>query len=238
MRDPYVYEGTNVLINSGNLQDQDKLEEYENALSSLALLELLNHPFEVKSCLDVLKIHQAIFGNIYPFAGKIRSIDICKEEPVLGGLSVDYATHSQIETALRGLDSELFALDWGKIRKRNLAKEIAFFLAKIWKIHPFREGNTRSCTIFMLFFLKQRHLRFNEDFLGKHAKYFRNALVLYSVDEAPEKEPLETILEDAVSARVLGKADEPKYQTIKDYKIEKYQYGYHHLKENSDDKKK
>ncbi len=29
MKDPYVYEGTNILINSANIRDAEKLDDYE-----------------------------------------------------------------------------------------------------------------------------------------------------------------------------------------------------------------
>jgi cell filamentation protein len=233
MKDPYVYPDpdSNVLINLKDIHDQQKLDNFENALSTLALEDLLKNPIPITSCFDLLTIHKRIFGEIYPFAGSIRSIDIVKNEPVLGGLSINYSPHESIEKELRDLSVSLDTVDWAKIKKHQLASDIAFYLAALWKIHPFREGNTRSCTVFMLLFLKQKHIKLNENFLAKHAKYYRNALVLYSVDEAPEKQHLEQILEDAVSAKIITEKDEEKYTTLKQYKIDNYRYGYHHAKD-------
>jgi cell filamentation protein len=229
MRDPYVYEGTNVLINEGNIRDQTQLDVYENALTSLALANLLADPIVVSSCLDILEIHRRLFEKVYPFAGEIRTIDIYKNEPVLGGLSVNYAHYETIRRDLQNLTMSMETVEWNKIKKNELASDIALYLATLWKIHPFREGNTRACTVFMLFFLKQRHIRLNESFLAKYAKYFRNALVLYSVDEAPEKDHLEGMLDDAVSAKIETESGK-KYETLGQYKVKNYQYGYHHLK--------
>ncbi|MCI2069547.1 MAG: hypothetical protein LKJ88_08340 [Bacilli bacterium] len=85
MNDPYVYPDTNILINLAGLKKQNDLDKYENNLASLALADLLQNPIEIKSCMDLLLIHKRIFGEIYPFAGQVRSIDIFKEEPILGG---------------------------------------------------------------------------------------------------------------------------------------------------------
>ena len=82
----------------------------------------------------------------------------------------------------------------------------------------------------MLLFLKKRHIKINEDFLAEHAKYFRNSLVLYSVKEASEPEYLLAILDDAISLKVINEEGKTKYRTIKDYKIDNYKYGYHHIK--------
>ncbi|MCI2069546.1 MAG: hypothetical protein LKJ88_08335 [Bacilli bacterium] len=100
----------------------------------------------------------------------------------------------------------------------------------------------------MVLLLKQESIELNEIFLAKNAKYFRNALVLYSVDEAPKKQYLEMILRDAISTHTLEKASDislkstkRKYGSIGGYEIGKYRYGYHHViehKEKETDKKK
>ncbi len=41
MKDPYVYEGTNVLINLANIKEQDKLDNFETTLSRIAIVEVL-----------------------------------------------------------------------------------------------------------------------------------------------------------------------------------------------------
>jgi fido (protein-threonine AMPylation protein) len=43
MKDPYVYEGTNVLINLANIKKQDKLDNFEKTLSRIAIVEVLKN---------------------------------------------------------------------------------------------------------------------------------------------------------------------------------------------------
>lgn len=51
-------------------------------------------------------------------------------------------------------------------------------IAEIWEVHPFREGNTRTVSVFAFLFLKQYGYDLNAELLSRHAKYFRNALVM------------------------------------------------------------
>lgn len=113
--------------------------------------------------------------------------------------------------------------------KREQIHEMAVIIAKIWQIHAFREGNTRTICLFLYFFMKKYNLKLNIEFIGEHSKYFRNALVLASIGEYSEYEHLELILSDATSLKHIVNG-EKKYQTIKDYNLEKYEYNYHHIK--------
>ncbi len=40
MKDPYVYEGTNVLINLANIKNQEELDNYETTLSRIAIVDI------------------------------------------------------------------------------------------------------------------------------------------------------------------------------------------------------
>ena len=76
--------------------------------------------------------------------------------------------------------------------------------------------------------MRQIGLKVNTDFIGKHAKFFRNALVLASIDQYSEYEHLTNILLDSVSTK---KITEDKYQTIREYEVEKYEYRKHKYKD-------
>ena len=64
----------------------------------------------------------------------------------------------------------------------------------------------------------------NRDFIDKHAKYFRNALVLASIGEYSEYNYLEEILKDSISFKIVDDELNIKYQTIKGYNLDKYEY--------------
>ena len=61
IKDPYVYEGTDVLINKLNIRDSEKLDKAESDFASLAISQLRNEDFKIDSIFDLLKIHRRLF---------------------------------------------------------------------------------------------------------------------------------------------------------------------------------
>ena len=231
MTDPYVYEGTNVLINLANIKEQDKLDNFETTLSRVAIVELLKNPIDITSTKDTFEIHKRLFKEVYSWAGKPRTINIYKTEPVLGGLSVNYSEHNQIMKDLNKIQNDIDSFDWVNSSKKEIISKIVRVISSVWQVHAFREGNTRTICLYLYFFMKKYNLKLNVDFIGEHSKFFRNALVLASIGEYSEYEHLEMILSDAISLKKVING-ESKYQTIKDYNLEKYEYNYHHLKKD------
>ena len=229
MKDPYVYEGTNVLINLADIKDQEILDNYETTLSRIAIIEIIKSNIDIISINDIYKIHERLFKEVYSWAGKARTINIYKIEPVLNGLSVNYSDYRSIDKDLKNIQNEINSFDWNNSSKKELIHQIAVIIAKIWQVHAFREGNTRTICLFLYFFMKKYNLKLNIDFIGEHSKFFRNALVLASIDEYSEYEHLELILMDATSLKKIV-SGEKKYQTIKDYNLDKYKYNYHQMK--------
>lgn len=111
-----------------------------------------------------------------------------------------------------------------------MIREIVKIISSIWLLHSFREGNTRAVTLFLYYFLDKLGFNVNKEFIDKHAKYFRNALVLASIGEYSKYNYLEEILKDTISFKVVDDDINIKYQTIKDYKLNKYEYNYHSSK--------
>ena len=231
MKDPYVYEGTNVLINLANIKEQDKLDNFETTLSRVAIVELLKNPIDINLTKDIFEIHKRLFKEVYSWAGKPRTINIYKTEPVLGGLSVNYSEHNQIMKDLNKIQNDIDSFDWVNSSKKEIISKIVRVISSVWQVHAFREGNTRTICLYLYFFMKKYNLKLNVDFIGEHSKFFRNALVLASIGEYSEYEHLEMILSDAISLKKVTNG-ESKYQTIKDYNLEKYEYNYHHLKKD------
>lgn len=231
MKDPYVYEGTNVLINLANIKEQDKLDNFETTLSRIAIVELLKNPIDITSTKDIFEIHKRLFKEVYSWAGEPRTINIYKTEPVLGGLSVNYSEHNQIMKDLNKIQNDIDSFNWVNSSKKEIISKIVRVISSVWQVHAFREGNTRTICLYLYFFMKKYNLKLNVDFIGEHSKFFRNALVLASIGEYSEYEHLEMILSDAISLKKVTNG-ESKYQTIKDYNLEKYEYNYHHLKKD------
>ncbi|MBO4731520.1 MAG: winged helix-turn-helix transcriptional regulator, partial [Spirochaetaceae bacterium] len=51
------------------------------------------------------------------------------------------------------------------------------FIANIWQIHPFGEGNTRTTAVFTIKYLKSLGFNVNNEPFKNNSWYFRNALV-------------------------------------------------------------
>ena len=229
MKDPYVYDNTNVLINLANIKDQKELDDYETTLSRIAIVDILNNPIDITSVNDIFLIHERLFKEVYSWAGKVRTINIYKEEPVLSGLSVEYSDCKSINKDLNRIQKDIDSFDWKNESKKEVLSKIARIISRIWQVHAFREGNTRTICLFLYLLMKKYNLKLNIDFIGEHSKFFRNALVLASIGEYSEYEHLEMILSDAICLKKIVDGDK-KYQTIKEYNLEKYEYNYHHLK--------
>lgn len=97
--------------------------------------------------------------------------------------------------------------DWaGKIRIINIekvAKVFSHYLAQLWKIHPFREGNTRTIVTFGSQFIESRGFYIDSDLFKDNAQYMRTALVAASAvfsDLGDKRKPeyLEQIVLDAL----------------------------------------
>ncbi|HAX03696.1 MAG: hypothetical protein A2Y45_08745 [Tenericutes bacterium GWC2_34_14] len=229
MKDPYICQDSDVLINKANIRDKDKLDEYENRMTNLALISLIKDSFKLHTSQDVFKIHLILFENVYEWAGKPRHIDIYKDEPIINNMSVEYTKYKKIIEKMNNIDHKYFNQDWEYLKKEDFIYLFTRLITDIWKVHPFREGNTRTVSIFAFLFLKQYGYDFNAELISRHAKYFRNALVMASLGQYAEYQYLQNILIDAVSNKVdLDRKD--SYDRIKDYHMDQYKYAYHKAK--------
>ena len=76
----YFYPGTTVLINSFDEHDKEKLKGLEATHTFQKLVELGQEPLDIEIDKNRLnKIHEYLFKDIYPFAGKYRKVNIVKE---------------------------------------------------------------------------------------------------------------------------------------------------------------
>lgn len=228
MRDPYVYFDTNVLVNKLNIKTNDELDKAEGTIVSLNIARLLANPIKIKSVTDIKKIHKALFSDLYEWAGENRIMNMYKSEPVLDGLSVVYSDYKNIDKELKALDMMFSNTKWKSLHKKETIEQIVILISKLWRVHCFREGNTRTVTAFLYLFMKQIGFKTNVTFIGEHAKYFRSALVMASIDQYSEYEHLTNILLDSVSSK---KAEDGKYQTIREYEVDKYEYRKHEYKD-------
>ena len=224
MRDPYLYPDVDVLINKKNIKDQKALDELEEDIVPLRMIMLRKEGLSITSVFDIQKIHEFLFSSIFDWAGEFRKITMYKKEPILDGYSVDYTPHNYIKKEMNDLETKFTQLDWKKLTNKDKIENVASIIQELWQIHCFREGNTRSVALFLYFLLKTIGLNINIDFLGKNAKYFRNALVLASLYSSSKFEYLLGIISDCTTIKNLSTN---KYETINGYQVDKYSYQNH-----------
>jgi len=234
MSDPYLYKNSNVLRNVLDIKNEEGLEAYENTVVNLALLKLFKENYLIIHTNQIFDIHKRLFSDIYDWAGTSRAINIEKSELVLTGLSIKYEDKSKIIQAVNTIHQIYFEKPWETFSESSFIYEVTRYIALLWKIHPFREGNTRTLATYLYFFLKNYNYTLDEKLLKTHAAYFRNALVMASLGEYSEYQHLENILSDAIihksERKPVGKRKVHSYEKIKDIKMKNYKYNYHHHK--------
>ncbi|MBQ7531773.1 MAG: Fic family protein [Paludibacteraceae bacterium] len=158
------------------LPDDDEKEEADNV--AMNITKLLGEQSFTFSVAGFAAIHRQIFKGVFKHAGQFRDYDITKKEWVLDGDTALYSRWQDLRMTLEyDLDREK-QFDYSNLALPDAIRHIADFVAGIWQIHPFREGNTRTTAIFTIKYLRSIGFRqINNSLFEQHSWYFRNALV-------------------------------------------------------------
>lgn len=168
------------------------------------LKDLALNPMEGKYDTEhLLQMHKFIFQDIFDWAGEPRIISIYKEEDVLGGQSVEYSEPSDIVKDIHCVLCDMRHKSWNRMKRLQLAIEFSASLARLWKIHPFREGNTRTTVTFCCQYMDEMGFGINRKLFEENSRYLRTALVAYNAyftdgSDFSKKEYLEKIVYDAL----------------------------------------
>lgn len=146
---------------------------------------LLNEPAFHFSPAGLASIHKRLFHNVFKFAGQMRTYNITKKEWVLEGDTVRYAHAAEIIMALDYDMEKEKRFSFKGITQDKLVEHIAHFIADIWQVHPFPEGNTRSTAVFCIKYLRYLGFRVTNLPFAHHARYFRDALVRANYNNTP-----------------------------------------------------
>ena len=199
MRDPYLYDNTDVLKNLLDIKDSKILEQAEADITSIRLLDVDNKVENMHFDFSrLLAIHKHIFGDVYEWAGTIRIISIVKGERVLGGDTVRYAQPDNIKRDCTAVLKKLNVTDWNSFGVYETAETFAKLIAELWQVHLFREGNTRTTITFAVQFAEAHGFRMDKTLLKESAAYVRDALVKASDGQYSEYKFLIKIFEDAI----------------------------------------
>ncbi len=126
---------------------------------------------------EYLSIHKKLFNGIYKHAGKIRDYNITKKEWVLDGATVLYGSASELRATLEYDISLEKAFSYKGLSMDEIIRHLALFVSRLWQIHIFGEGNTRTTAVFFIKYLRILGFDATNDIFSENAWYFRNALV-------------------------------------------------------------
>lgn len=166
---------------SADICDDNK----EADIVSARIARLLTEDAFTFSVPQYLSIHKRLFDGVYPYVGKIREYNISKKEWVLDGDTVRYANNAEIEFLLEyDIRTEReYSYKYDNIT--DLIRHLAKFISRLWQIHAFGEGNTRTTAVFFIKYLRTIGFDVTNDIFANHSWYFRNALVRANYNNYP-----------------------------------------------------
>lgn len=131
-----------ILANKLNITDQIELVKVEEKISKQKAKRLFDsgdiHQVQVGKFAGLAFIHTYLFGDIYPFAGQIRDVNIAKG-------NFRFAPVMYLETSLKHIDA----------MPQNTFEQIIEKYVEMNVAHPFREGNGRATRIWLDLMLKK-----------------------------------------------------------------------------------
>jgi cell filamentation protein len=132
------------LRNKLNIRDAAKLGQIEARIVGIRDVELAMETVPGTYNIEhLMKIHNRLFGDIYDWAGKARTVDISKPGSQFchWRFVEEQASAALAELALRG-----YLIGFNKA---DFTESLAYFYGELNAVHPFREGNGRSLRAFL-----------------------------------------------------------------------------------------
>lgn len=155
--------------------DEERTEEADKVAVRIAKI-LSERAFSFNPN-EYISIHKKLFTGIYNHAGKIRDYNITKKEWVLDGATVLYGSASELCATLDYDFSEEKKFSYKDLSMDEIIHHLAGFVSRLWQIHIFGEGNTRTTAVFLIKYLRTLGFDATNDIFAENAWYFRNALV-------------------------------------------------------------
>ena len=144
--DPYTDKVTGILQNLLGISSQDELDTAEAEITSVEISTLMieDKPSIADFNWELLcAIHKRLFGEIYEWAGKPRTVEITKGTTSFA--RVRYLNNSAEDVfQCLAADNYLKGLTFD-----DFIKQLAHYYADLNILHPFREGNGRVIRTFL-----------------------------------------------------------------------------------------
>ena len=188
--DPYTDPVTGVLRNTLGLRTAEELQTAEREITHAALIYLKESPVPPSYDLRHLcAIHRRIFGDIYDWAGQLRTVAIAKgswfclpQYIESSAAEIFRALHG--ESLLRGLPRDVFA------------ERLTYYLGEVNAVHPFREGNGQAQSAFFEQLASDAGFILDWQHLDADRNVAASAAIMHG-DPAPMRKMLDELLREA-----------------------------------------
>jgi cell filamentation protein len=188
--DPYADPATGVLRNKLGLGTAGELEAAEREITHAALIFLSESPVPPSyDLMHLCAVHRRIFGDIYDWAGQLRTVAIAKgswfclpEYIESAAAEIFRALHG--ENLLRGLSRDAFT------------DRLTHYLGEINAVHPFREGNGRAQRAFFAQLASDAGLILDWQHLDADRNVMASAAIMRG-DPAPMRKMLDELVREA-----------------------------------------
>lgn len=142
----YFVECGDVLANKLGLSDPAELQEREYQITTAKTLDILDcTPPKVLDFAYLLSLHAALFGDIYDFAGKIRTVNISKPDSPVPFCYCDFI-QPEADRIFSELKSRRYLVG---LKQHEFVETLAWLSSELNALHPFREGNGRTTRLFL-----------------------------------------------------------------------------------------
>lgn len=142
----YFYPGTDVFINHFGEKDYEKLKELEATYSFNRLLELRENSLHLGCGKEHLNaVHKYIFGDVYPFAGEYRKVNVQKERGYFFFAHKPEDFDQYLDELFQDMNEELMYCH----DKLDFCGVLGTLYTKLIYCHPYREGNGRAIREFL-----------------------------------------------------------------------------------------
>lgn len=154
---------------------EDRSEEADKV--SIRIAKIISEDSFSFTVGQLLSIHRSLFQGILKNPGKLRTYNFVKKEWILNGDSVTYGDYHELEMTLQYDFEQEKKYRYNDNSIDETIEHLAIFVANLWQIHAFEEGNTRTTAVFFIKYLRSLGFDVTNDIFAKNAWYFRNSLV-------------------------------------------------------------
>ena len=221
MKDPYIQEN-GTLKNKLGITEYKELNDAEKDIGFVKLIDI-GESFKQKYDAEYIRnIHRHIFEDIFGWAGEFRTVPVYKTEIVIPGLSLEYSAPKNIEKDLNVVLEELNSTNWSGKNIDEITAQFTDQLARIWRVHPFRDGNTRTTLAFAENYSREHGFSMDIGILleqltrlvtpnGDVKRYsIRDKFVLAALDKKdyPEPEHLQILIKQSILSGIRKEKEE------------------------------